>query len=167
MNSIENVILSNLLNNPDFLQRTIAYIKPEYFHDFSDRILFEEIIKYSVKYSSAPSIDALGIQLENRENLNETQYVAVTSTLAELGGDSHEYDWLLDSTDKFCRDKAVYNGVMEAIEIIDDENGQRGGIPDLLSNALAVSLDSHVGHDWIGDIDSRFDFYHKTEERIP
>ena len=167
MNSIENVILSNLLNNPDFLQRTIAYIKPEYFHDFSDRILFEEIIKYSVKYSSAPSIDALGIQLENRENLNETQYVAVASTLAELGGESHEYDWLLDSTDKFCRDKAVYNGVMEAIEIIDDENGQRGGIPDLLSNALAVSLDSHVGHDWIGDIDSRFDFYHKTEERIP
>jgi len=166
MNSIENVIISNLINNPAFLERTIAYIKPEYFHEYSDKIIFEEIIKYSIKYSSAPSIDALSIQIENRDDLNENQYSAVTSTLSELSGDPHEYDWLIDSTDKFCRDKAVYNGVMEAIEIIDDENGQRGGIPDLLSNALAVSLDSHVGHDWSGDVDERFDFYHKTEERI-
>jgi len=165
--NIENVILSNLLTNQDFFERTIAYIKPEYFHEYSEKIIFEEIVKYSVKYSSAPSKDALSIQLEHREDLNENQYTAATESLEHLTKSDHEYDWLIDSTDKFCRDKAVYNGVMEAIEIIDDENGQRGGIPELLSDALAVSLDSHVGHDWNDDVNERFEFYHKTEERIP
>jgi len=165
MNSIENVILSNLLNNPEFLERTIAYLKPEYFHEYGDRILFEEIVKYSIKYSSAPSIDALSIQLEGREDLNEQQYSTTVETLSELSDDSHEYDWLLDSTNKFCQDKAVYNSVMKAIEIIDGD-GARGGIPDLLSNALAVSLDSHIGHDWNDDVDERFEFYHRYEERI-
>jgi replicative DNA helicase len=165
--NIENVILSELLSNQDFYERTIAYIKPEYFHEYADKIIFEEIVKYSIKYSSAPSKDALSIQLEHRDDLNENQYTAATDTLSDLTSSDHEYDWLIDSTDKFCRDKAVYNGVMKAIEIIDDESGQRGGIPDLLSDALAVSLDSHVGHDWNDDVDSRFEFYHKTEERIP
>lgn len=167
MTSIENVILSNLLNNSEFFERTIAYIKPEYFHEYSDRILFEEIVKYSVKYGKAPSTDAISIQLEGRDDLNEQSFSSVIDTLSELTVDSHEYDWLIDSTDKFCKDKSVYNAVMKSIEIIDNEDGQRGGIPDLLSDALAVSLDSHIGHDWSADVDDRYDFYHRAEEKIP
>jgi|APSaa5957512535_1039671.scaffolds.fasta_scaffold00711_26 replicative DNA helicase len=167
MITTENVIISELLTNVDYLQRVIAHIRPEYFHDAAERVVLEEIIKYTIKYGNAPSKDALAINIDSRDDLNEQQYINVIDVLENLSEESHDNDWLIDATDQFIKDKSVYNAVMESISIIDDNEKPNTSLPDILSDALSVSLDDHVGHDYLDDIEERYDFYHNVEERIP
>jgi len=167
--NIEATILSNLLHNEDYARRVIVFLKDEYFQSHTDKVVFSEIQKFYSKYNDVPSREALQIAIDEREDLNSTVYQEAEALVGNLLPVDNNEDWLLDETEKFCKDKAVYNAIMESIEIIDDSSGKRakGEIPELLSNALSVSFDTHIGHDFLEDSDNRYDFYHRHEERIP
>jgi replicative DNA helicase len=165
----EHLILKTLLNDEDYARRTLPYLKGEYFSDLSEKVIYEEINKFITKYNALPSREALTIEIDSRSNLNDNQFAEISkyvSTLTEEGKD--DKDWLINKTEEFCQEKAIYNAIMESIQIIDG-NGERdkGAIPELLSDALAVSFDPNVGHDFLDNSDDRYDFYHRVEERIP
>jgi len=167
--SIENTILSNLVYNEDFARRSIVFIKPEYFQG-SEQIVFGEIQKFYAKYNGLPTREALHIALDERDDLSSTAFEESEALVNSLVKEDNTNDeWLLTETEKFCKDKAVYNAIMESIAIIDDPDGKKsqGSIPEMLSDALAVSFDTHIGHDFLEDTKDRFDFYHRDEERIP
>ncbi len=145
----------------------MAHLKPDYFHDASQKVVLDEIIRYTVKYGKSPSVDALGVALDAVDTLNEQQYAAAVEVVEGFTQDRHDEEWLIDATDKFIRDKAVYNAIMESIGIIDDEERPNTALPDILSDALSVSIDNHIGHDYNDDVASRYDFYHNVEERLP
>ena len=168
--SIENTILSNLVHNEDYARRVIVFLKDKYFANAAEKTVFSEIQKFYAKYNDVPSREALKIAIDERDDLSSTLYSeseALVDNLAK-SDDSNE-QWLLDETEKFCKDKAVYNAIMDSIGVIEDKTGKRstGEIPELLQEALSVSFDTHIGHDFLDDSDARFDFYHKKEEKIP
>ena len=167
--NIENTIISNLLHNEEYARKVIVFLKDEYFMDASEKVVFSEIRKFWTKYNDVPSKEALQISIEERGDISSTIYEEVEALIKSLGKTDSNSDWLLDETEKFCKDKAVYNAIMESIEIIDGKHKKKknDGIPDLLSDALSVSFDTHIGHDFLEDSDDRFEFYHSTEERIP
>jgi len=168
--SLENVIFSNILHNQDYGRKTIPFLKAEYFHDASDKAVFEIIDDYVKKYNSFPSKEALLIDLSNRGSMSDDLYKKARSTVEDLHHDEKtEINWLIDQTEKFCQEKAVYNAIMNSIQILDDKTGKqsKGAIPQILSDALAVSFDTHIGHDFVEDSDSRFEFYHAKEIKIP
>ena len=137
--------------------------------DASEKVVFSEIQKFWTKYNDVPSKEALQIAVNEKSDISSTIYEEVEALIKSLGKTDNNADWLLDETEKFCKDKAVYNAIMESIEIIDGKHKKKkdDGIPDLLSDALAVSFDTHIGHDFLEDSDERYEFYHATEERIP
>lgn len=170
--TIENVIFSNLVENEEYTRRVIPFLKPEYFTDNSDRLLYELINDYVQKYNRTPSKESLRIDLDSttKPGVTEDVYKNVSGTIAELAADKNSnMDWLVDQTEKFCQDKAIYIAVRAAIDIIDDAKniGGRGAIPQLLSNALAVTFDSSIGHDYFDDSENRFKFYHEKSNRVP
>lgn len=168
--SLETIIFSNLIYNEEYGRKTIPFLKEEYFSDYSHKIFFKLINEYVNKYNDFPSKEALAIDLSNLEGINEQSFKNCKSFLEELKEDNEtKIQWLIDQTEKFCQERAIYNAIMESIQIIDDKNGKisKGAIPQILSDALAVSFDTHIGHDFIEDSSERFDFYHKTEVRIP
>ena len=165
----EHLILRNLLNDEDFARRTLPYVKAEYFQDVNERIIYEELDKFINKYNALPSREALTIEIDKRTNINDKQFEEIGHYVGSL--DSNEQDdkaWLIETTEKFCQEKAIYNAIMDSIQIIEgDGKRDKGAIPELLSTALAVSFDPNVGHDFLDNSDARFDFYHRVEERIP
>ena len=169
---IENIIFGNLINNDDYARKVIPFLKPEYFTDNVDRTVYELIQEYVDKYSNFPTREALTIDLGNKGGLNEDQFKSAEKLIQDLHkSEDRDVDWLIDSTEKFCKDKALYNALMESIKLVDDNQRKDGisvgAIPQLLSDALAVSFDQSIGHDFLDDSDSRYEFYHRTEVKIP
>jgi len=166
--SVEKLIFSNLVFNEDYGRKAIPFLKEEYFHDPSDRAVFGLMHEYVEKYNSFPSKEALGIDLANK-SLGEQTFKQAKETIESLSPQETKLDWLLDQTEKFCQEKAIYNGIMQSIQILDDKSGERakGSIPKILSDALGVSFDTSIGHDFLEDSVSRFEFYHTKEVRIP
>jgi len=167
---IENLIFSNLVNNEEYGRKVIPFLKEEYFTSYSDKILFNLIWDYMKEYNTFPSKEALGIDLSNKEGINQQTFTDCKETIGSIEFDpSTKLDWLLDKTEQFCQEKAVYNAIMKSIEIIDNKNNQtsKGAIPQILTDALGVSFDSHIGHDFLDDAESRYEFYHTREVRIP
>ena len=165
----EHLILKNLITDEDYARRTLPYLKSQYFQDVNERIVYEEIDNFITKFNTLPSREALTIELDNRSNINDNQFAEIAKYVGELKSEEKDdKDWLVQTTEKFCQEKAIYNAIMESIQIIDGDGKQdKGAIPSLLSDALAVSFDPNVGHDLFDNSDARFDFYHRVEERIP
>lgn len=167
--NIENTILSNLIHNEAFARKVIVFLKDEYFANQTERVVFGEIQKFYAKYNDVPSKETLKIAIDEREDLNASTFEEAEALVGGLEKVDSNDEWLLNETEKFCKDKAVYNAIMESIEIIDGKHKKKtdGAIPELLSDALAVTFDTHIGHDFLEDSDERFDFYHQKEEKIP
>jgi replicative DNA helicase len=165
----ELVILRHLLSDEDFARRTLPYLKSEYFQDRTETVVYEEIDKFINKYNSLPTKDALTIEMDNRNDLSDEDFSKCNSLIASLEGESVDKDWLTETTEKWCQEKAIYNAIMNSIQILDgqDKKHDKGQIPTLLSDALAVSFDPNIGHDFLENSDLRYDFYHRVEERIP
>ena len=165
---IETQILSNLITNEDYCRKVAPFISPLYFADRTDRILSQEILKFFSKFNKPVTKDVLLIEVSNRTDISETELKNLKDGVTNLTTDPVNEDWLLTNTEKFCKDRAVYNAILDSIKIIDgkDEKHTQEAIPNILSDALAVSFDNHVGHDYINDADSRFDFYHRVEEKL-
>lgn len=167
---IEQTILTGLMNNDEYARKTIPFIKSDYFHDKSEQIVFKSILKYVDQYNGLPTKEALNISIGELTDLNQQQFADVNKLVDSLSYDEKtDMDWLVDKTEKFCQDKAVYNAVRESILILDGNHktADKGSIPELLSTALGVSFDSAIGHDFIENYDERFEFYHKKEDKIP
>jgi hypothetical protein len=144
-------------------------MKEDYFHDETDRVIYKLIDEYVQKYNKFPSTETLIVDLNNKSSLSEQLFSLSKEKIESFKLDSStEIDWLVDTTEKWCQEKAVYNAIMKSIQILDNKDKQgKGVIPQLLSNALGVSFDSHIGHNWYEDAEDRFEFYHRVEERIP
>ena len=166
---VEVLILSNLLNNEGYGRKVIPFLRAEYFHNKIDRVIFEKINQYVQQYNTFPSYTALQVDIQNAKNLSEDEFKLIKEKIESLDEISDDQQWIIDQTEKFCKDKSIYNAISESIKIIDDKSGKmsQGSIPALLESALAVSFDTHIGHDFIEDAAQRYDFYHRTEERIP
>lgn len=167
---IEKLIFSNLVNNEEYGRKVIPFLKEEYFTSYSDKVLFNLIWDYMKEYNTFPSKEALAIDLSNKEGINQQTFTDCKETIGSVDFDpSTKLDWLLDKTEQFCQEKAVYNAIMKSIEIIDNKNNltSKGAIPQILTDALGVSFDSHIGHDFLDDAESRYEFYHTREVRIP
>jgi len=169
MEKIETTILRNLVFNEEYSRKVIPFIEPDYFEQRSEKVIFEEITKFIVKYGSAITTEALRIEIENRTDLTETEVKETRDITTSLDDSPVEKQWLLDTTEKWCRDRAIYLALMESIGIADgqDEKKNRDAIPSILSDALAVSFDNHIGHDYLNDYEERYESYHRKEDRIP
>tara|TARA_B100001093_G_scaffold12740_1_gene11842 strand:- start:2761 stop:4134 length:1374 start_codon:yes stop_codon:yes gene_type:complete len=167
--NIEQTILSNLVFNEKYCRKVIPFIKEEYFTSRGCAILFTEIHEYVSEYNSLPTKTALSIECDNRDDLSEENYKEIQNGISELNEEEHDYDWLIHTTETWCQERAIYLSLMESIKIADgqDTKKEKGAIPQILSDALSVSFDSHIGHDYVLDAETRYDFYHKTEEKIP
>ena len=169
---LEQTILRNLIHNEDYLRKVLPFLKDEYFSDRTEKAIFKEITDFTNEYNNAPTTEALEISLKDKRNLTNDEVEKCETTLKELEtppAEKTEIQWLIDKTEKFCQEKAIYNAVLGSISILDgkDKAQDKGAIPKILSDALAVSFDSSVGHDYLEDYDERYDFYHRKEERIP
>ena len=167
--TIERTALSSLVSNEDYARKVIPHMRADYFSDRAERLVFEEIKAFTEKYSKIPTQTSLEVEVQNRKDLNEEDFRRVIDVIKTLSTEEVDYDWLVDSTEQFCKDKAVYNAIIEGIQIIDgkSKDADVSAIPSILSDALAVGFDNHVGHDYVLDSDSRYDYYHRTETRIP
>ena len=166
---LEKQILSNLILNEDYLRKTIAFLKEDYFLDSEYREVFKVIRDYASKYNAAPAKSALLITLQDNKRIDEQLYVKCEELINGLVMVDVDLDWLVDQSEKFCKDKALYNAVMHSIQIIDGQDKAHtvDALPHILSDALSVGFDNHIGHDYVGDAESRYDFYHRVEEKIP
>ena len=169
MQTIERTALTQLVTNEKYARKVLPFIKGDYFSDRTERTVFEEITKFVDKYNKIPTQTSLEIEVQSRKDLNENEYSKVVEVIKTLESTDVDFDWLVDTTEKFCKDKAVYNAIVEGISIIDGKDKNRGAdaIPNILTDALAVGFDNSVGHDYLLDADSRFDYYHTVEEKIP
>ena len=169
MERIETTILRNLVFNEEFARKTIPFIQPDFFEQRTDKILFEEIVSFITKYDSCATLEALNIEVENRTDLTAEEVKQINDTSKELTDLPVDNQWLLDITEKWCRDRAIYLALMESIHIADgeDDKKNRDAIPSILSDALAVSFDNNIGHDYILNSDDRYEYYHRTEDKIP
>tara|TARA_Y100000389_G_scaffold205007_1_gene261896 strand:- start:4552 stop:5940 length:1389 start_codon:yes stop_codon:yes gene_type:complete len=167
--SIERIILSNLCYNEDYLRKVIPFLKPEYFSNSAERVIFNKIHQYINEYNAPPSKQAIIISATDDKSVSEIQYSEIQEIVNEIEKDDNSSEWLLDETEKFCKDKALFNAVMEGIQIIDGRNKEMGkdALPGILSDALAVGFDNTVGHDYIDNANDRYDFYHRLEEKLP
>ena len=172
LSRIELIILKNLIYDDTYVKVVLPFLKKEYFTEKEENILFLEVIKFIQKYDSLPSYESLMIELNNL-SINQEQIDRCTETLSTIRKSKDEkvdFEWLVDQTEKFCQEKAIHNALLESIQIIDERNKStkdKGAIPSILSDALSVSFDNHIGHDFLEDYDSRYDFYHKKEDKIP
>ena len=169
MERIETTILRNLVFNEEFARKAIPFIEPDFFEQRTDKILFEEIVSFITKYDTCATLEALNIEVENRTDLTAEEVKQINDTSKELNDSAVDNQWLLDITEKWCRDRAIYLALMESIHIADGEDSKknRDAIPSILSDALAVSFDNNIGHDYIQNSDDRYEYYHRTEDKIP
>jgi len=169
MERIETTILRNLIFDEEYSRKVIPFIEPDYFEQRSEKVIFEEITQFIVKYGNAITTEALCIELENRTDLTETEIKETRELTGGFNNSLVDAQWLLDTTEKWCRDRAIYLALMESINIADGGNDKKGrdAIPSILSEALAVSFDNHIGHDYLQDYEERYESYHRKEDRIP
>jgi replicative DNA helicase len=169
MDKVEILILRNLLYNEEYLRKVIPFIKADYYEDSNQRIVFEEIEKFVHEYNQPATKEVLCIEVEKRQDINDTTFSEITKLISYLEDVPTDYDWLCDTTEKWCRDRAIYLALMESIALADgkDKDKDRGAIPSILSNALAVSFDTNIGHDYLIDYEQRYEAYHKKEDLIP
>ena len=164
---IETTIISNLFFNEDFTRKALPFIQPEYFNNADERILFTEIFKFVDTYKNLPTKDTILIELNNRKDINDEQVKNIKQLVSSANNEEVDLQWLLDTTEKWCKDRAVHNAVLSGIKILDKKDTKRTpeAIPSILSDALAVSFDNHIGHDYIEDAENRFEYYHTKEKR--
>lgn len=168
---VERIILLNLMRNENFARKALPFLKSQYLTESPERKLFEAVKDHILKYNTLPNQSALKLVLNEKTNLTEYEFKACNEILDEINSvePSKDIAWLTDVTEKFCQEKAIYNAIMDSIQILDgkDPNRSKGSIPTLLSDALGVSFDPNVGHDYIDKFHDRYDFYHRVEKRIP
>ena len=168
--AIENSILAHLVHDEEYGRKVIPFLKDDYFEDYQDKVVFKLITEYVIKYNSFPSKEALAIDLSNKDGINEETFKQAKELIANLKVDTDtEREWLVDQTEKFCQDKAIYNAIMASIQILNNKTGvnAKGSLPQILSDALAVSFDTHIGHDFLEDSASRYEYYHTKESKLP
>ena len=170
---IETLILKNLIHNDEYARKVLPFLNKSYFEEHRDKLLYEHIDEFINKYNNLPTKEALVIELEN-STLNDSEFDSVTELLTYVENqntdDTPDIQWLLETTERFCQDKAIYNAVVKSIKILDEPEktqDDKGAIPELLTNALSVSFDPHIGHDYFLDSDDRYLFYHRVEKKIP
>jgi replicative DNA helicase len=166
---IEESILRNLIYNETYYRKVVPFIKADYFQEYHEKIVFEEIADFAAKYDKVPTKEVLTINLQNRGDLTEETFKDSVQGINSLSDDWVDYDWLLDATEKWCQDRAIYLALMQSIKIADggETKFTKGAIPSILQDALAVSFDEHIGHDYIEQSSDRYEFYHRKEEKIP
>ncbi len=169
MERIETTILRNLVFNEEYSRKVIPFIEPDYFDQRSEKVVFEEIAQFIIKYGSAITTEALSIEVDNRTDLTETEVKEVRDIVRLLNDSPTDQQWLTDTTEKWCRDRAIYLALMESISLADGQDDKKGrdAIPTILSDALAVSFDTHIGHDYLIDYEDRYESYHRKEDKIP
>ena len=166
--NIEQTVIRNVLTNEHFMRKTLPFIKPEYFEGVY-RILFKEIAKYVAKYNNLPTAESFKIEVDQSDKFNDEQYQHAVEIIPQIfANDDIDNKWLMDTTEKWCQDRAVYNAIMESISIIDGKHSTltKNSLPDILTKALSVSFDTNIGHDYIENVEERYDFYHEQEERL-
>ena len=168
MERIESTILKNLIHKEEYARKVSPFIQPDYFEDRKEKVIFEEIMSFIVKYDSSITIEALNIEVDNRTDLTDEEVKGIKEINSFLVESTVDEQWLLDSTEKWCRDRAIYLALMESIHIADgnDEKKNRDAIPTILSDALSVSFDNNIGHDYLLNYEERYEYYHKKEEKI-
>ena len=165
---IENTIIKNLIQNDTYTRKVIPFIKSEYFTESSEKLVFEEIVNYFDKYTKSPTVEALLINLDNVTSKGDAIVKSSKQLVENIKKDDTPLDWLVDETEKWCKDRAIYIAVMDSIEVLDEKSKRSTGeIPDLLKDALSVSFDTHIGHDQLEDAEERFEFYNTEEEKMP
>ena len=169
MNKVENLVLKNLLLDEEYVRKALPFIKAEYFTEIKEKELFKVISKYFTDYNAIPTKEALEIEVGTLKNISDEQHGQIVQLIRDIDSEKSDYDWILDTTEKWCKERAVYLALMESIKIAEgnDEKRATGAIPSILSEALAVSFDNHIGHDYLEDYEERYEFYHQTEEKIP
>ena len=170
---IETLILKNLIHNDEYARKVLPFLNKDYFEEHTDKLLYEQVDTFITKYNNLPTKEALVIELEN-STLNDSEFDNVTALLTHVEGENTDekpdIQWLLETTERFCQDKAIYNAVVKSIKILDEPEktkDDKGAIPELLTDALSVSVDPHIGHDYFLDSDDRYLFYHRVEKKIP
>jgi len=169
---LEQTILKNLIYDEEYLRKVLPFLKPDYFTDKVDRTIYNEIAAFTDKYNSSPTIEALRLAVKEKRTLSEDEVEGCDASLKDIEQSKNELskiEWLVDRTEQFCQEKAIYNAVLGSISILDgkDKVNDKGSIPKILSDALAISFDNSVGHDYLENTDERYEFYHRKEERIP
>ncbi len=169
MEKVEFLVLRNLLHNEEYLRKVIPFIKPEFFEDYNQKVVFEEIVDFVNQYNERPTKEVLSIELQKRNDINENSFREIAQLIGALDEFPAEYEWLLDTTEKWCKDRSIYLALIESIQIADGGSKEKtpDAIPSILSDALAVSFDNHVGHDYLLDYEERYESYHRKENRIP
>ena len=167
--NVTHLILKNLIHDEEYARTTLPYLESKYFDEHIEKIVYEQVNEFISKYNSLPTREALVIELDNRKGMSDKEFTECGAYIGTLIDDEKEDpEWLVNTTEKFCQEKALYNAIMDSIAIIDGESDEdKGAIPELLTDALSVSFDPNVGHDFLDDADDRYDFYHRVEERIP
>ena len=168
MDKVEILILRNLLFNEEYLRKVIPFIKADYFEDVNQKIVFEEVLKFVTEYNQPATKEVLCIEVEKRSDINDTSFTEITKLISYLEEVPTDFEWLVNTTEKWCRDRAIYLALMESIALADgkDQEKDRDAIPSILSDALAVSFDAHVGHDYLLDYEARYETYHRKEDKI-
>ena len=166
---IEESILRNLLHNEEYYRKVVPFLKAEYFESYHEKIIYEEIADFAAKYDKVPTKEVLTINLQNRTDLTDESFQDSVSAVRGLSDEWVDYEWLLDATEKWCKDRAIYLALMQSIKVADGEDKKisRDAIPSILQEALAVSFDEHIGHDYIEQSKDRYEFYHRKVEKIP
>jgi len=169
MSKVENLVIKNLLLDEEYVRKAMPFIKAEYFSDLLEKNLYNIINKYFTDYNALPTKEALEIEVGQLGNISDEQHRQTIQYIRDIDDEKSEYDWILDTTEKWCKERAIYLALMESIKIAEgnDEKRATGAIPSILSDALAVSFDNHIGHDYLQDYEERYEFYHQTEEKIP
>ncbi len=164
---IEKTILRNLIFNEDYTRKVLPFLKEIYFSDRNEKILYKQIELFVNEYKNLPTKETLLIELNQRKDINEDEFKAVKELMATLSTEDVDRQWLLDTTEKFCKDRAVHNAVLDGIKILDNKDKKRTpeAIPTILADALAVSFDNHIGHDYLEDAEDRYNWYHTKEKR--
>ena len=168
MDKVEFLILRNLIHNEEYVRKVIPFIKSDYFENYNEKVVFEEISKFVQEYNQPVTKEVLCIETEKRQDINDTSFKEVTQLIGTLEDEPTEFNWLVDTTEKWCRDRAIYLALMESIQLADgkDETKGRDAIPTILSDALSVSFDTHIGHDYLIDYEERYESYHRKEDKI-
>ena len=169
MEKVEFLILRNLLYNEEYVRKVIPFIKAEYFEDFNQKVVFEEILNFVEEYNTPTTKEVLCIETEKRQDINDSSFKEITDLIGSLEDQPSEFEWLVNTTEKWCRDRAIYLALMESIQLADGKDDAKGrdAIPSILSDALAVSFDNNIGHDYLTDYEERYESYHRKEDKIP
>ena len=169
MNEVETLVIKNLLLDEEYVRKALPFIKSEYFSNTTGKKLFEITTKYFTEYNAIPTKEALEIEVGQLKDISDDQYKDIVKKIGDIDTEKSDPEWILNTTENWCKERALYLALMSSIKIAEGNDEQRatGAIPTILSDALAVSFDNHIGHDYLEDYEERYEFYHQKEEKIP